>query len=54
MEQDDEWTVAERRYFSAESMKQLSIAGTTRDRAGDSCGDCVKRIVWRSSASTSQ
>jgi transposase-like protein len=24
MEQDDEWTVAERRYFSAESMKQLS------------------------------
>jgi transposase-like protein len=24
LEQDDEWTVAERRYFSAESMKQLS------------------------------
>jgi len=24
MEQDDEWTVAERRYFSAESMKQLA------------------------------
>ena len=24
MEQDDEWTVAERRYFSAESMKQLT------------------------------
>jgi len=24
LEQDDEWTVAERRYFSAESMKQLT------------------------------
>jgi hypothetical protein len=23
LEQDDEWAVAERRYFSAESMKQL-------------------------------
>jgi hypothetical protein len=23
LEQDDEWTVAERRYFSADSMKQL-------------------------------
>jgi putative transposase len=24
LEQDDEWAVAERRYFSAESMKQLT------------------------------
>jgi hypothetical protein len=25
LEQDDEWAVAERRYFSAESMKQLPV-----------------------------
>lgn len=32
--QDDEWTVAERRYFSAESMKQLhtpELAATTQE-----------------------
>jgi transposase-like protein len=34
LEQDDEWAVAERRYFSAESMKQLSVtelAATTQE-----------------------
>jgi transposase-like protein len=34
LEQDDEWAVAERRYFSAESMKQLgspSLATTTQE-----------------------
>ncbi len=32
--QDDEWAVAERRYFSAESMKQLTtpeLAATTQE-----------------------
>ena len=32
LEQDDEWAVAERRYFSAESMKRLL---TPPRRAGD-------------------
>ena len=34
LEQDDEWTVAERRYFSAESMKQTttpSLSSTTQE-----------------------
>jgi transposase-like protein len=34
LEQDDEWAVAERRYFSAESMKQLtppSLSATTQE-----------------------
>ena len=34
LEQDDEWAVAERRYFSAESMKQLTepaLPPTTRE-----------------------
>ena len=41
LEQDDEWTVAERRYFSAESMKQLTHADAVDDGAGDPGGDCV-------------
>ena len=32
LEQDDEWTVAERRYFSAESMKQLTTPTSRRPR----------------------
>ena len=32
LEQDDEWTVAERRYFSAESMQQLTT--TSREYFG--------------------
>ena len=34
LEQDDEWTVAERRYFSAESMQQLTtptLSSTTQE-----------------------
>lgn len=34
LEQDDEWTVAERRYFSAESMKQTTtpiLSSTTQE-----------------------
>jgi hypothetical protein len=34
LEQDDEWAVAERRYFSAESMKPLNtpeLAATTQE-----------------------
>ena len=34
LEQDDEWTVAERRYFSAESMQQLTtptVSSTTQE-----------------------
>ena len=34
LEQDDEWTVAERRYVSAESMKQLTtptLSTTTQE-----------------------
>ena len=33
MEQDDEWAVADRRYFSAESMRQLTqpVVPTTAD-----------------------
>jgi len=37
LEQDDEWAVAERRYFSAESMKQLNspeLAATTQEILG--------------------
>ena len=34
MEQDDEWAVADRRYFSAESMRQLTqpeLPATTQE-----------------------
>jgi hypothetical protein len=34
LEQDDEWAVVERRYFSAESMKQLTVATSPHDREG--------------------
>lgn len=36
LEQDDEWAVAERRYFSAESMKQLTTPGVVNDGTGGS------------------
>jgi hypothetical protein len=27
LEQDEEWSIAERRYFSVETMKQLAVPG---------------------------
>ena len=39
LEQDDEWAVAERRYFSAESMKQPTTPSLSSDRAGDPGSD---------------
>ena len=39
LEQDDEWAVAERRYFSAESMKQPTDAVAVDDHPGDSGSD---------------
>ncbi len=45
LEQDDEWAVAERRYFSAESMKQLDGADAAGDGAGDLRRDRVKEGI---------
>lgn len=42
LDQDDEWAVAERRYFNAESMNPLG-ACAVHDRAGDSGVDRVGR-----------
>ena len=44
IEQDDEWAVAERRYFSAESMKRLLDAARGLDRPGAPDGDCVTTL----------
>lgn len=41
MEQDDEWAVADRRYFSAESMRQLHAAAAADGGAGVAHGDCI-------------
>jgi hypothetical protein len=42
MEQDDQWTVAERRYFSAESMKP-PVAPVLPDTAQE----ILAALVWR-------
>ena len=34
LEQNEEWAVVERRYVSAESMKQLTVAASPHDRGG--------------------
>ena len=48
LEQDDEWAVAERRYFSAESMKRLLTPPLALGEPGALDGDCVTRTgpVW--------
>lgn len=43
IEQDDEWAVADRRYFSAEFMKQLTTPALPATGTGDSGGNRVAR-----------
>ena len=45
LEQDDEWAVAERRYFSAESMKQLTTPTLSTTAQEILRGDCVKQTT---------
>jgi hypothetical protein len=49
LEQDDEWAVAERRYFSAESMKQLTaptLPATAQEIFAAIAGGEGKESVW--------
>jgi transposase-like protein len=54
LEQDDEWTVAERRYFSAEFMRALTTPtlSSTAQEIGDCIADTGTRELRDRSATT--